>query len=176
MRTLHLKPHLDKESLRKKMQAQKDVRLFQYWQILFCIQGNPGMKASAYADLLGVDVSKIYRIAELYNHKGAEFDRDLQWGGRREQRSLLSIEQEARLLKTLESKAGRGKIITMNHIRSAVEREAGTVVSDDYLWDIFKRHGWRKKAPRPQHPKKDSAAQDGFKKNSRSYWIPAQSN
>ena len=174
MRTLQLKPHLDKASLLKKMHAQKDVRLFQYWQILFCIQGNPGKKASEYADLLGVDVSKIYRIAELYNLKGADFDRHLQWGGRREQRSLLSIEQEARLLRSLESRAGSGKIITMNNIRSVVEREAGVGVSDDYLWDMFKRHGWRKKAPRPQHPKKDDAAQERFKKNSPAYWMPAQ--
>lgn len=156
------------------MQSQKDVRLFQYWQILFCIQSNPGKKASEYADLLGVDTSKVYRIVESYNTIGATFDQQLQWGGRREQRSKLSIEQEARLLKKLESKAGSGKIITINDIRQAVEREAGSGVSDDYLWDLFKRHGWRKKAPRPQHPKKDSAAQEAFKKNSPGYWMPAQ--
>jgi transposase len=174
MRTLEIKPHLDKESLLKKMHSQQDVRLFQYWQILFCIQSNPRKKASEYADLLGVDISKIYRIVELYNREGAGFDRQMQWGGRREQRSKLSIEQEARLLKRLEVKAGSGKIITMNNIRQAVEREAGSGVSDDYLWDLFKRHGWRKKAPRPQHPKKDSTAQEGFKKNSPSYWMPVQ--
>jgi transposase len=45
-------------------------------------------------------------------------------------------------------------------------------VSDDYIWDMFKRHGWSKKVPRKSHPQADKAKQEEYKKNSRNYWLP----
>jgi len=53
-----------------------------------------------------------------------------------------------------------------------VETKVGNKVSDDYLWDLFNRHGWKKKMPRPRHPKSDKATQTKFKKNFPSYWNP----
>jgi hypothetical protein len=44
--------HLDNKALRQKMLSQKDIRLFQYWQVIHCIQTNPGKKAEEYASLL----------------------------------------------------------------------------------------------------------------------------
>ena len=171
---LFVKPYLDYKSLLKRMGQQKDIRLFEYWQILYCIQSSPGKQAEEYAALLGADISKIYRIVQLYNKQGIGFDQSLKWGGRREQRSLLSIKEETTLMGGLQHKALSGKIITMNDIRSVVEKKTAKRVSADYLWDLFKRHGWKKKAPRPQHPQKNSAAQEAFKKNSLNYWIPAE--
>jgi len=77
------------------------------------------------------------------------------------------------MMKALEKEAQAGKIITMNDIRKVVEKKVGQSVSDDYLWDLFKRHNWKKKAPRPQHPKKQQAKQEEFKKNSPNFWSPA---
>lgn len=156
------------------MQRQKDIRLFQYWQILYCIQTNPGKRAEEYSVLLGVDVSKIYRIVQLYNKEGIDFDKHLKWGGRRDERSLLSMLEESQMMEGIQNRALNGKIITMNDIRVNVEKKTNKPVSDDYLWDLFKRHGWKKKAPRPQHPQKNSAAQDAFKKNSPNYWSPVE--
>jgi transposase len=158
----------------RKMQEQKDVRLFTYWQLIYSIQTNPGKKAEEYASLLGMPTEKVYRIVQLYNKNGG-FDKQNHWGGRRDQRSHLSYEKEQVLMKGLEKQAQGGKIITMNDIRAVVEKQVGHSVSDDYLWDLFKRHGWKKKAPRPQHPQKDQAAQQAFKKNSLSCWSPADS-
>ena len=165
--------HLDNKALRQKMLSQKDIRLFQYWQIIHCVHTNPGKKAEEYAALLGVAKEKVYRIVQQYNKKGKDFDLELQWGGRRERRSLLSLEEEQQMMKALEKEAQAGKIITMNDIRKVVEKKVGQSVSDDYLWDLFKRHNWKKKAPRPQHPKKQQAKQEEFKKNSPSFWGPA---
>lgn len=172
MRLLHLKPHLDNKSLLKKMHSQDDVRLFQYWQIIYSVHSNPGKKAEEYGSLLGMSAAKIYRVAALYNNHGEAFDKLLKWGGRRERRSLLPHGEEVSLMQGLEDEAGEGKVITMNDIKGAVEKKVGHAVSDDYLWDLFKRHGWKKKAPRPQHPKKDEAKQQDFKKNSPGYWKP----
>lgn len=176
MRLLNIRPHLDSQSLYKRMHQQKDIRLFQYWQLLYRIQSVPGKQAKEYAALLGVDVSKVYRIVQLYNNKGADFDKYLRWGGRRDQRSLLSLAEESQLMAGLQKKANAGKIITMNDIRSVVEAKTAKPVSDDYLWDLFKRHGWKKKAPRPQHPQKNKDAQEAFKKNAPTCWSPAGKN
>lgn len=172
MRLLQIKPHLDSKSLLQKMRSHDDVRLFQYWQIIYSVQTNPGKKAEEYGSLLGMSAAKIYRITTLYNKHGESFDKQLNWGGRREQRSLLSYEQEISLMKGLEKQAREGKVITMNDIKGIVEKKVGHSVSDDYLWDLFKRHNWKKKAPRPQHPKKDETKQHEFKKNSPNYWKP----
>ena len=165
--------HLDNKALRQKMLSQKDIRLFQYWQIIHCVQSNPGKKAEEYASLLGIAKEKVYRIIQQYNNRGKDFDIGLQWGGRREKRSLLPLKEEQEMMKTLEKEAHAGKIITMNDIRKVVEKKVKYSVSDDYLWDLFKRQNWKKKAPRPQHPKKQQAKQEEFKKNSRSSWSPA---
>lgn len=173
MRLLHIQPHLDNKTLQKRMQIQQDVRLFQCWQIIYCIQTNPGKQAEEYAALLGVDVSKVYRIVQFYNKHGASFEQQLKWGGRREQRSLLTLPEETKLMEDLQQRALEGKVMTIHDIRPVVEQKTGKAVSDDYLWDLLKRHGWKKKAPRPQHPRKNKAAQEDFKKNSPSYWSPA---
>ena len=164
--------HLDNKALRQKMLSQKDIRLFQYWQVIFCVQTNPGKKAEEYASLLGMAKEKLYRIVQQYNKRGKDFDREVQWGGRREKRSLLPIEEEEQMMKALEKEAQAGKIITMNDMRKVVEKKVGRSVSDDYLWDLFKRHNWKKKAPRPQHPKKQQGKQEEFKKNFPSFWSP----
>ena len=94
--------HLDNKALRQKMLSQKDIRLFQYWQIIHCVHTNPGKKAEEYAALLGIEKEKVYRIVQQYNKKGKDFDLALQWGGRRERRSLLSLEEEQQMMKALD--------------------------------------------------------------------------
>jgi transposase len=173
MRYLQLKDHLSNKEMSLRLQSQSDLRLFKYWQILYCISSNPGKRAEEYASLLGTDSSKVYRIVQLYNREGASFCDKLVWGGRREALTHLTLPEEALLMEGLKQKATSGHIITMNDIRSAVEQKTGHSVSDDYLWDLFKRHGWKKKVPRPQHPKKNAAEQKAFKKNSLNCWSPA---
>ena len=65
-----------------------------------------------------------------------------------------------------------GKIIIYKHIKDKIEKKLNHLVSDDYIWDMFKRHNWSKKAPRPKNPKQDLEAQEKFKKNSRKSWSP----
>ncbi|GAH56412.1 unnamed protein product, partial [marine sediment metagenome] len=77
------------------------------------------------------------------------------WGGRRDERAYITFEQEKELLEDLKQKALNGQIITVSDIKLVVEKRIGHHVSDDYLWDLLKRHDWQKKAPRPKHPKGD---------------------
>ena len=78
------------------------------------------------------------------------------------------------LMKILAEKAKQGKVITFDDIHKEVEKYIGRKVSDDYIWDLFKRHNWKKKMPRSEHPKRNKAAQEEFKKNSLKYWQPSE--
>jgi transposase len=156
-----------------RMTEQKQVRLHTYWQILHAVANGPGKKAQEIADMLGTTATTVKRIVRKYNIQGADFDKTLQWGGRRQATSFMSLEQEARMMKQLQSKALKGAVLTFRDIKDVVESKLGGSVSNDYIWDLFRRHGWSKKAPRPKHPKQDIEAQEKFKKNFRGYWQPA---
>lgn len=144
-----------------------------YWQIINALAIDPAKKSHQIAGVLGVSGATVLRIVKLYNTLGPNFDQGLQWGGRRQATSFMTLEQEAVMMKHLQSKAAKGAILTFHDIKDAVENKLAGQVSEDYIWDLFKRHGWSKKAPRPKHPGQDPEAQQQFKKNSQSYWRPA---
>lgn len=119
---------------------------------------NPGSNADFITALLGSTAAIVQRYVRLYNQFGSDYLVNLQWGGSREARSLLSLEQEEVLLKKVAEKYLNGKILTAKEICTEVELAVNGNVSDDDLWDLFKRHGWKKKAPRPKHPLQDLKA------------------
>lgn len=172
MQLLKLKPHLSEEDIKKITFSQKSAKDFQDWQIIYLIQINKNKKAEEIAELLGVNVYKIYDRIELYNKYGKEWKNIKKWGGRRKETSYLSLEDEMGFMEDLNDKAIKGFILTAADIRKQVESKVGHKVSDDYIWDLFKRQGWSKKSPMPKHPKSDKEKQESFKKNSRKAWMP----
>ena len=172
MRQLHLKSHLSSKELKERLQNEKDVRLFRYWQLLYIVSTNPGKSDIDYGNMLAMGKDNVYRIVQMYNQKGKDFAKRLEWGGRREETSYLTFQEESKLMKCLASDAKQGKVITFHDIHKEVEKHIGHKVSDDYIWDLFNRHQWKKKAPRPKHPEQNESVQKAFKKNSRSYWFP----
>jgi transposase len=172
MKILQTEPHLTDKELKEKMDAQKDIRTFKDWQIIYCVQINYGKKAEEIASMLGITATKVYKKVQTYNKYGVDWLKDKKWGGRREERCHLSIEEEKKLLKQLEEKALNGFILTYKQIKKEVEGKVGKEVSDDYIWDLFKRHNWKKKVPRQSHPKSDQEKQGGYKKNSKKTWQP----
>jgi transposase len=172
MRILQLKPHLTTAELSGKLSTCSILHQRSYWQILISVSFNPNKKAEEYASFLGVTKSKVYKVVQAYNKEGANFTKNLKWGGRRSENSHMSFEDEKKIMEALKSKAKEGKIIVAKHIRKIIEAKIGTAVSDDYIWDLFKRHNWKKKMPRPEHPKRNKLAQEEFKKNSPKYWQP----
>jgi len=174
MRILRLEPHLTTSELSSKLSSS--IKSYQriYWQILLSVSFNPNKKAEEYALFLGVTKSKVYKVVEQYNKIGADFTDHINWGGRRLATSLMSFEDEEKMMNDLKLKATEGKILVAKHIKKVIEKKVGKQVSDDYIWDLFKRHNWKKKMPRPEHPKRNKAAQEEFKKNSLKYWQPSE--
>lgn len=79
-------------------------------------------------------------------------------------------------MKGLEKKALDGQILSYLDIKKLVEKETKKVVSDDFIWDLFKRNGWTKHSPRPQHAKNDIVAQEEFNENLLSVWLQPNMN
>jgi transposase len=157
-------PHMKPAELLSILHSQKDIRAFKDWQIIYCVAINVGKTAAELSVLLGVSKSRIYRIIQSYNKTGKAWRVAKQWGGRREERSLMSLEEERRLLKEVEIEALSGQILIHKDIKGKIELKVGREVSDDYVWDLFKRHNWKKKVPRGSHPKSDKDAQVEYKK------------
>jgi transposase len=166
MAILQLKPHLTVEQLKERMQKERKVHCFKRWQILHTVATNSGIRAQQIALLLGTSLNVVRRTVQLYNQKGAAAIEQRTWGGRREQRCVMRYEQEEQLLKSWEATALEGGVLVAKQLRKAVETQVGHPVSDDYLWDLLHRHGWRKKAPRPEHPEavKVKEKKEAFKK------------
>ena len=141
--------------------------------MLYLIQVASINNAEQIGAAIGVSKHTVYQLIRAYNKRGIAAVGKKQKGGRR--RSLLSIDQEIALMEELKQMAQSGQIYSAAAIRKHVEAKVGSKVSDDYLWDLFNRHGWKKKMPRPRHPKSDKATQRKFKKNSRNYWSPPDS-
>ncbi|MBD0298819.1 MAG: winged helix-turn-helix domain-containing protein [Nitrososphaera sp.] len=161
-----LKSHLSHEQIREHLYQSKNGYHASYWQIILTVSLNPGKATSEYCAYLGISDSKFHRIVSLYNKKGASFCDDLQWGGRREKRCLLSFDEEEALLQNRTQAALEGEVLVAKQLRKAVEQKVGRSVSDNYLWDMLHRHGWSKKAPRPEHPKAEETEEKrkAFKK------------
>jgi transposase len=171
MRTLKLVAHLTDSQLKEKLSSTAGKPEFIRWQILYLVQVGEVQSADTIAPLVNLSRHSIYKIVEGYNKLGVQGIKYTPRGGRR--RSLLSLEEETSLLAAIEQKAAKGLIKTANDIRSLVEAKTGKKVSDDYLWDLLHRNGWKKKMPRPHHPKRDLASQQEFKKNSPAAWLPS---
>ena len=172
MKLLKTKSHLTDEKIKTIMQSQKLPRAFLDWQIIYSVQTNFGKTADEFSSILGVSKHKIYKVIQEYNKNGENWRTYDNWGGRRESRCILTLEEESNLLKKFEEEAFSGKILIYKHIKQRVENKVKREVSDDYIWDLFKRHGWKKKVPRQSHPKGDKQEQEDYKKNSKKIWIP----
>ena len=80
--------------------------------------------------------------------------------------AYMSKEAEKLFLEPFYQKAERGELTTAQEMKLAYEEQIGRNVHKTTIYDILKRHGWRKILPRGRHPKADSEAQETFKKTS----------
>jgi transposase len=173
MKLLTIQHHLTDKQLLKHLNDAKGSDDFIRWQMLYLIQVAGLNNAEQIGTAVGVSKHTVYQLVRSYNKSGIEATAKKPKGGRR--RSLLSIEQEMSLMEELKKMAQSGQIHSAGAIRKHVETKVDNKVSDDYLWDLFSRHGWKKKMPRPRHPKSDKATQTKFKKNFPGYWSPPES-
>src|SRR5674476_3725 len=169
MRTLQLNNPIEVKVIKHKMAVAKTTADFKRLQILLLVSGY-NVDAEYLSEITGYSKANVYAIVQQHNNPDKPDVTTQSRGGRR--RSLLSIEEEQSMMKGLEDKALAGQILSYLDIKKVIEKKVNKEVSDDFIWDLFKRNGWTKHSPRPHHPKKNEANQEEFKKNSRSVWLP----
>ncbi len=123
-----------------------------------------GAPAAQIAQVLGWSTATVHVIHSRWAKEGDTIFELTSRGGRRNQ--LLSIEQEEQFLAPFVAHAGAGGVLTVSQIQQALEQRLGKSVAPSTVYRLLARHGWRKLAPRPRHPKADMAAQAAFKKTS----------
>jgi hypothetical protein len=78
----------------------------------------------------------------------------------------MTIKEETEFLAPFLHKAESEGILIATDIKRVYEKQIGHAVPRSTIYRMLGRHGWRKIAPRPQHPEADPAIQEEFKKTS----------
>ena len=124
-----------------------------------------GASAKNIAQVVGWTTGTVRVMHSQYAKEGDAFFEIAQRGGRHRQN--MTIEEEARFLEPFYDRAKSGGILVASEIKRAYEAMLGRQVAESTVYRMLARHGWRKIAPRPRHPKADPAAQAAFKKTRR---------
>jgi transposase len=132
-----------------------------------------GLPAQQIATVLGWHVSSVYDLHSHYLCEGVTALQGPGRGGRHRQN--LSFSQEQELLTQFLVSATQGGVLEARAVRAAYETLAGHPVPKSTVYRLLARHGWRKLAPRPRHPKADPVLQEAFKKSSGARW-PGSAN
>jgi transposase len=122
------------------------------------------MDAQSVADAIGWSVNSVHRVQSRYFSEGCVIFEGPGRGGRRNVN--FSHAQEVKLLAPFLKEAENGEVLIVSEIHRAYEEKLGKRVPPSTIYRMLARYGWRKIAPRPSHPKADTAAQETFKKTS----------
>jgi len=152
--------------IEKAMKSAFDIdefRRFQaiYLRIAFNFDVDIIAKTTCFSD------SWVRQLHYNYKHGGLDALKSKQKGGRNN--NLLSKNQELEALASVESEAKSGGILEVSKVHDILEKCCGKSISKQSTYNILHRHGWRKIAPRPKHPKSDAEAQETFKKTGKQY-------
>ena len=124
-----------------------------------------GMSLEDTGRLIGRSRATVVRLRSRFKRGVARPEEPArQWGGRRRQN--MTPEEEAAFLAPFFEQAKHGGILVVAPVKAAYEKALGRKVPDSTVYRLLARHGWRKIAPRPRHPKGDPQAQEAWKKNS----------
>jgi transposase len=127
-----------------------------------------GLSATQIATVLGWHVSSVYDLHSRYLRAGIAALQGPGRGGRHRQN--LSLAEEQALLTQFNGAAAQGGLWEARAVRDTYRKLVGHPVPKSAVYRLLARHGWRKLAPRPRHPKADPARQKAFKKNSDVWW------
>ncbi len=162
MRILKTPTKHSPEDLKALMNTAKSSKDFKKWQILY-ISSCYKVTANYLSDTTGYSKASIYSIIK---HPDIDINHKTRGGRNRE---LLPIKEEVRMMENMEDTAIKGQIISSKDMKSAVEAIVGKAVSDDYIWDLFKRNGWKKHRPGPNQ---FNNQQTDPKKRTKTIWLP----
>lgn len=161
MRTPKPLPEEAVSRLPLEMKRAKTKAEFQRLQCVW-LRASLGLSSKQVATALGWHPCSVRRVQSHYLKEGEASLKGVGRGGRRRQN--LTFQQEEELLQEFLASSGKGGILEVSRIKVAYENLLGRKVPHSTVYRMLARHGWRKIAPRPRHPKADVSAQAEFKK------------
>jgi transposase len=154
---------VDKAALSEGLKKAKDIGEYRRLQAVHL--RNLGLSVELISEATGFSVSYVKNVHSAYRHGGIEALRSQGKGGR--YNAHLDEAEEAAFMAPFIAMAKRGGILEVSRIHAALEHRLGKALNRQVTYNLLHRHGWRKIAPRPKHPKSDLAAAEAFKKTGR---------
>jgi len=151
------------EGLSKLMQDAKSIGEFRRVQCVW-LRAALDMPVEEIAKATGLAPASVRCYHSRYLKGGQAALRGPGRGGRRN--ANLTVEEESALVARFMEEAESGGILEVSAVKRAYEQAIGHGVPKSTVYRMLARHGWRKLAPRPYHPKRNLGRQRGFKKNS----------
>jgi transposase len=160
-----VKAHLSIETIETRYRKAKDPVERSHWHIIWLLA--QGKTTKEIALVTGYGLIWIRTLAHRYNDAGPQG-----LGDRRHSNPggtfMLSHEQQAQLQQALDEPPADGGLWTGPKVASWIESQTGRQVHPQRGWEYLKRLNYSKRVLRPRHAKADPAAQEAFKKTSRS--------
>jgi transposase len=150
-----------KESLKELLRKTKNKADFQRVQCIW-LRAAFGMSSEQVAQAVGFSPATVKKLWCQYFSGGEEILIGQGRGGRRW--ANLSLEEEEKVLVHFFQRAKGGEVLVVNEVKAAYEEAVGRSVPKSTVYRMLARHGWRKIAPRPRHPKADAQKLEAFKK------------
>jgi transposase len=161
MRTPQPLPDGAAERLAAMLQEAKSKADYQRIQCVW-LRAALGLRAAQIALALGWQVGSVRQVHSDYLRHGESVLRGKPSGGRHRQN--LTLEQEKELLAPFLEQAAAGGVLVVAPVQAAYEAAVGRAVHHSVVYRALHRHGWRKIAPRPKHPKASEEVREAFKK------------
>jgi transposase len=156
-------PSGSKESLGQLLKKVKTKTQFQRVQCIW-LRASLGLSSQDVAVAIGWNTSSVRHLQAQYLKEGEEALRASRRGGR--YRANMTADEESSFLSSFLQKAARGELLMVSEVKRAYEKAVGRTVPKSTIYRMLARHGWRKIAPRPHHPKADVLLQEEFRKYS----------
>jgi len=137
--------------------------------LCLCLRVEEGLGARRIAQMLGMSSGGVRNIHSRYLKHGGSILTNVSIGGRLH--ANMSREEEKDFLAPFEKASVDSGVLVVSGIHKAYERRVGYKVPASTVYRLLARHGWRKVAPRPSHPKTDVNAQEAFKKTSQENYV-----
>jgi len=155
---------VDKAAIAAALRDTKDVGEYKRLQVIH-LRDALSLGTEAIAAATGFSADYVKHIHSTFRRDGLRGVLSKGKGGRYHEHQ--SIEEELAFIAPFIEEAKAGHVLEVSKIHRALEENLGKKLRVQNTYNLLHRHGWRKIAPRPQHPHGDPQAQEAFKKTGR---------
>lgn len=118
-----------------------------------------GAGAKEVSEQTGLHTGTVTRLVAKYRGHGLEAISGNHYGGNHRN---MSVEEETAILASFKERAAKGELVSVSEIARAYQDKVDHLISSGQVYDVLRRHGWRKVMPRSKHPKKASITGRGW--------------